>query len=115
MKTYIAQAEFLQAWRGWREGTVSNLIDPTLRNGSGSVNEMMRCIHIGLLCVQDNVADRPTMATVVLMLSSFSLSLPLPSEPTDLLLSSSQEQRNTAVNGSSQSINEVTITELCPR
>ncbi|XP_057488430.1 cysteine-rich receptor-like protein kinase 44 isoform X1 [Actinidia eriantha] len=103
------------AWRGWREGTVSNLIDPTLRNGSGSINEMMRCIHVGLLCVQDNVAHRPTMATVVLMLSSFSLSLPLPSEPTNLLLSSSQEQRNTAVNGSSQSINEVTITELYPR
>ncbi|XP_057488435.1 cysteine-rich receptor-like protein kinase 44 [Actinidia eriantha] len=111
------------ARRGWREGTVSNLIDPTLRNGSGSMNEMMRCIHIGLLCAQDNVAHRPTMDTVVLMLSSFSLSLPRPSEPTDLSrggsiipeVSSSQEQRNSVVNDSSQSINEVSITELYPR
>lgn len=42
---------------------------------------MMRCIHIGLLCVQEDVDDRPTMASVVLMLSSFSLTLPVPSEP----------------------------------
>ncbi|XP_017978381.1 PREDICTED: cysteine-rich receptor-like protein kinase 29 isoform X2 [Theobroma cacao] len=63
------------AWKNWREGTALNLIDPTLRDGSR--NEMLRCIHIGLLCVQENVADRPTMATVVLMLNSSSISLPL--------------------------------------
>ncbi|EOY28547.1 Cysteine-rich RLK 29, putative isoform 1 [Theobroma cacao] len=63
------------ARKNWREGTALNLIDPTLRDGSR--NEMLRCIHIGLLCVQENVADRPTMATVVLMLNSSSISLPL--------------------------------------
>ena len=55
------------------------MIDPTLRDGSTS--EIMRCIHIGLLCVQENVADRPTMASVMLMLNSYSLSLPIPSHP----------------------------------
>ncbi|XWS15625.1 hypothetical protein CRYUN_Cryun34aG0017500 [Craigia yunnanensis] len=55
------------AWRNWRAGTALNLIDPTLSDGSR--NEMMRCIHIALLCVQENVAARPTMASVVLMLS----------------------------------------------
>ena len=49
--------------------------------GGGSTNEIMRCIHIGLLCVQENEEDRPTMASIVLMLNSYSLSLPLPSEP----------------------------------
>ncbi|XP_021802608.1 cysteine-rich receptor-like protein kinase 29 [Prunus avium] len=67
------------AWRSWREGTASNLIDPTLRTGSRT--EIMRCIHIGLLCVQENVADRPTMASVILMLNSYSLTLPVPSQP----------------------------------
>ncbi|VVA40348.1 PREDICTED: cysteine-rich [Prunus dulcis] len=67
------------AWRSWREGTASNLIDPTLKTGSRT--EIMRCIHIGLLCVQENVADRPTMASVILMLNSYSLSLPVPSQP----------------------------------
>ncbi|KAE9618636.1 putative protein kinase RLK-Pelle-DLSV family [Lupinus albus] len=67
------------AWKNWKDGTASNLIDPTLNNGSR--NEIMRCIHIGLLCVQQNLADRPTMASVVLMLNSYSTTLPVPSEP----------------------------------
>ncbi|XP_065878498.1 cysteine-rich receptor-like protein kinase 44 [Euphorbia lathyris] len=67
------------AWRNWREGTSVNLINPSLRDSSSG--EMMRCIHIGLLCVQDNVLNRPTMASIVLMLNSFSLTLPMPSQP----------------------------------
>ncbi|KAJ0097424.1 hypothetical protein Patl1_27500 [Pistacia atlantica] len=39
---------------------------------------MMRCIHIVLLCVRENVVNRPTMASVVLMLTGCSLSLPVP-------------------------------------
>ncbi|KAM3362577.1 cysteine-rich receptor-like protein kinase 10 isoform X4 [Capsicum galapagoense] len=69
------------AWTNWREGTATNLIDPMLKGSSGLVRDIMRYIHIALLCVQDNVADRPTMAAVVLMLSSLSLSLPVPSGP----------------------------------
>ncbi|TMW91593.1 hypothetical protein EJD97_014135 [Solanum chilense] len=69
------------AWRNWREGTTSNLVDPMLRGSSGLVSDITRCIHIALLCVQENVADRPTMAAVVLMLSSLSLSLSVPSKP----------------------------------
>ncbi|KZV39045.1 Cysteine-rich RLK 29 [Dorcoceras hygrometricum] len=69
------------AWKYWRQGTIENIIDPVLRASSGSLRDMLRCIHIGLLCVQDNLTDRPTMASVVLMLSSFTISLPVPSEP----------------------------------
>ncbi|XP_021801134.1 putative receptor-like protein kinase At4g00960 [Prunus avium] len=74
------------AWRSWRDGTASNLIDPTLNTGSRT--EIMRCIHIGLLCVQENVADRPTMASVILMTNSYSLTLPVPSQPAFYLHSS---------------------------
>ncbi|VVA37058.1 PREDICTED: cysteine-rich [Prunus dulcis] len=74
------------AWRSWREGTASNLIDPTLKTDSR--NEIMRCIHIGLLCVQENVADRPTMASVNIMTNSYSLTLPVPSQPAFYLHSS---------------------------
>ncbi|CAL5408536.1 unnamed protein product [Camellia sinensis] len=38
----------------------SSYVDSTLMTGPES--EIMRCIHIGLLCVQKNAADRPTMA-----------------------------------------------------
>ncbi|KAJ9690115.1 hypothetical protein PVL29_012656 [Vitis rotundifolia] len=81
------------AWISWREGTASSMIDPTLRDGSTS--EIMRCIHIGLLCAQENVADRPTMASVMLMLSSYSLSLPIPSHPA-FFLRSNIDQNNSS-------------------
>ncbi|PRQ26840.1 putative protein kinase RLK-Pelle-DLSV family [Rosa chinensis] len=47
----------------WREGTALKLIDPMLRSGF-SGPEIMRCIHIALLCVQQSVAARLTMAAV---------------------------------------------------
>ncbi|XP_075505506.1 cysteine-rich receptor-like protein kinase 15 isoform X2 [Primulina tabacum] len=70
------------AWKYWHRGTFEDMIDPVLRASSGSLRDISRCIHIGLLCVQDNLADRPTMASVVLTLSSFTISLPVPLEPT---------------------------------
>uniref|UniRef100_A0A7N0TP78 Uncharacterized protein n=1 Tax=Kalanchoe fedtschenkoi TaxID=63787 RepID=A0A7N0TP78_KALFE len=79
------------AWDSWRDGNAADMIDPTIINGPR--NEIMRCIHIGLLCVQESVAARPTMASVVLMLSSFSLSLPLPSEPAFFMHSSVEAER----------------------
>ena len=78
----------------------------------------MRCIHIGLLCVQENVADRPTMATVVTMLNSYALTLPRPSRAAylmnvrDLSNTRSGESRNNSLQASA---NEASITELDPR
>ncbi|KAF9672191.1 hypothetical protein SADUNF_Sadunf11G0015000 [Salix dunnii] len=117
------------AWRNWREGTAQNIIDPILSNGSTS--EMIRCIHIGLLCVQENIADRPTMASVVLMLSSSSLTLQIPSQPaffmsnntyqSDMSSSLGHNSRVTDRSSLSESEriplsrNEVSISELYPR
>ncbi|KAB2601059.1 cysteine-rich receptor-like protein kinase 29 [Pyrus ussuriensis x Pyrus communis] len=67
------------AWRNWREDTISNVIDPMLTTSSRI--ETMRCIHIGLLCVQENAVDRPTAASVVSMLNSESVTLSAPSKP----------------------------------
>ncbi|TXG47180.1 hypothetical protein EZV62_026474 [Acer yangbiense] len=52
----------------WNEGTAADLIDPYL--GDGSTNEIMKCIHIGLPCVQESVSDKPTLASVIHMLNS---------------------------------------------
>ncbi|GLT54805.1 hypothetical protein SLA2020_279720 [Shorea laevis] len=62
------------AWGHWRHGTSLELLDPSLRD-SYSRKEVDRCIHIGLLCVQENPAERPTMASIVVMLSSYSVTL----------------------------------------
>ncbi|GKV37359.1 hypothetical protein SLEP1_g45401 [Rubroshorea leprosula] len=113
------------AWKSWKEGTGLNLLDPTLRNGSTA--EMMRCIHIGLLCVQENVAHRPTMASVVLMLSSNSFSLRVPSQPAFFVHNTNASDMPSSFGSwisntkSSEeqfaplSNNDVTITELYPR
>ncbi|CAH1427168.1 unnamed protein product [Lactuca virosa] len=69
------------AWRCWQDGTPSYIIDPILLNGSCSLDDIFRTIHIALLCVQNNALDRPTMSSFVLMLSSFSITLQVPSEP----------------------------------
>ncbi|PRQ48783.1 putative non-specific serine/threonine protein kinase [Rosa chinensis] len=55
---------------------------------------IMRCIHIGLLCVQESLADRPTMASVILMFNSYSLNLPVPSKPAFLMYISVRSRRN---------------------
>ena len=60
-----------------------NVVDPILR--SGSVSEMKKCIHIGLLCAQEDSADRPTMDTVLLMLNSDTITLPILSPPPDFM------------------------------
>jgi len=116
----------LQAWRNWREGTVTNIMDPTLENGSQ--NEMIRCIDIGLLCVEEDLNNRPTMANVALMLNSSSITIPLPKRPaffidtaTGTLPNMSWEDswatKSTQSTGRSaqNSVNEASITELHPR
>ncbi|KAJ0946473.1 putative protein kinase RLK-Pelle-DLSV family [Helianthus annuus] len=46
------------AWKSWRYGTTSDMIDPALLVDSSSLQEIIRTIHIGLLCVQSNAVER---------------------------------------------------------
>ncbi|XP_042488812.1 cysteine-rich receptor-like protein kinase 10 [Macadamia integrifolia] len=114
-------------WRHWNEGTAIELVDPIMRENC-SRSEVMRCIHIGLLCVQDDVADRPTMASVVLMLNSYSVTLALPSQPAffvqsrmgpSVIIEGIETEEAKLDQSKSRSIpfsvNEVSITELEPR
>ncbi|XP_062162252.1 cysteine-rich receptor-like protein kinase 44 isoform X2 [Alnus glutinosa] len=115
------------AWKNWREGTTSNLIDPTLR--SSSTTEILRCIHIGLLCVQENVANRPTMASVLLMLNDDSIILSVPKKPAFLMdkstisdMSARREQNTRAIRSDQSrsrfveaSANEASFTKPYPR
>ncbi|PRQ56538.1 putative protein kinase RLK-Pelle-DLSV family [Rosa chinensis] len=67
---YDQQLGFLAyAWNLWNEGRGLELVDEILGD-SYSSSEVLKCMHIGLLCVQDNAVDRPTMADVAMMLSS---------------------------------------------
>lgn len=57
------------------------LVDPTLIGHSNSMLEIMRCIHIGLLCVQNNLDERPTTALIAHILNTDSVILPKPNHP----------------------------------
>lgn len=70
----------LQAWKHWKEDTPLELIDSTLEDCYSRI-EVLRCIQIGLLCVQKDAHKRPTMGSIVLMLSSNSITLPNPQRP----------------------------------
>ncbi|KAL6338010.1 hypothetical protein AAG906_007825 [Vitis piasezkii] len=68
------------AWDLWKEGTSLELVDPMLED-SYSTTQMLRCIHIALLCVQERAADRPTMSAVISMLTNETVPLPNPNLP----------------------------------
>ncbi|KAG9159911.1 hypothetical protein Leryth_005661 [Lithospermum erythrorhizon] len=69
-----------QAWQIWNERKALELLDPRLVGSYYDPSEVIRCIHVGLLCVQDNETDRPTMAAIVSMLSS-DMVLSVPKKP----------------------------------
>ncbi|PIA60786.1 hypothetical protein AQUCO_00300360v1 [Aquilegia coerulea] len=96
-------------WRKWNENKGLEIMDPTLAESYNS-EELMRCIHIGLLCVQEHVHDRPTMSTIVSMLGSEG-TLPLPKQPAFTIDRAQVSDIHFNINDA-VSINSVTITKL---
>ncbi|XP_062226867.1 G-type lectin S-receptor-like serine/threonine-protein kinase B120 isoform X2 [Phragmites australis] len=68
------------AWRLWEDGNATELVDSSVAENC-SLHEVLRCIHVGLLCVQDNPNARPLTSSVVFMLENESTLLPPPKEP----------------------------------
>jgi len=64
----------------WFEGRMLELIDPLIDESCDEV-EVLKCIHIGLLCVQEDPADRLTMSLVVHILAGDTITLSPPSQP----------------------------------
>ncbi|KAK9007952.1 hypothetical protein V6N11_074861 [Hibiscus sabdariffa] len=88
-------------WRLWGEGRALDLAEQSLRETCNE-NEYLRCVNVGLLCVQEDPSDRPTMSNVLFMLGSEAPSLPIPKRPAYVVRrslsgsasSSSQQQWN---------------------
>jgi len=85
------------------------MMDPTLEK-SFVGSEVERCIQIGLLCVQEDTKDRPTMSDVVVMLASDAMALPGPKHPpfsvgrTTLEDFTSKSSKNLSINDATTSI-----------
>ncbi|KAK1280715.1 G-type lectin S-receptor-like serine/threonine-protein kinase [Acorus gramineus] len=68
------------AWELWEEDKALELMDPLFGDASCPSNEVLKCIQIGLLCVQERAIDRPTMSDVVALLGTDITSLPVPNQ-----------------------------------
>ncbi|RYR40800.1 hypothetical protein Ahy_A09g046547 isoform D [Arachis hypogaea] len=83
------------AWKLWNEGKALELMDHGL-NETCNTKEVLRCIHIGLLCVQNVPTDRPTMVDVVSFLSNDAIQLAQPKQPAFFInVDTNQQQLHT--------------------
>ncbi|KAL0675249.1 hypothetical protein Bca4012_003230 [Brassica carinata] len=68
-----------KAWKRWAEGRPEVIIDRLLVKNSSV--EIIKLIQTGLLCVQENATNRPTMSSVMVWLGSETITIPLPKAP----------------------------------
>nr|CAD1832568.1 unnamed protein product [Ananas comosus var. bracteatus] len=99
------------AWELWREGKWFELIDQKL-DDSFETCEILRCIHVALMCVQENASDRPTMSNVITMLSSDSTSLPDPKQPAYFNVRIRDEAKMASDFIVPDTVNEITFSDL---
>ncbi|KAF2540292.1 hypothetical protein F2Q68_00029862 [Brassica cretica] len=103
-------------WRLWSNGSQLELMDASFRDNY-QTDEVTRCIHIALLCVQEEAEDRPTMSDIVQMLTTSSIALTLP-RPPGFFFRSKHEQvgvdpsMDTFATGS---VDKASITRVSPR
>ncbi|CAL5344840.1 unnamed protein product [Camellia sinensis] len=106
LDSFAFPSSILKAWKLWKEDNIVLLIDPMI-SYQDFRSEILRCVHVGLLCVQEFAIDRPTISMVLSMLNSEISHLPTPKQPaftqTPKNLSSQQSQ-------SRCSRNELTVT-----
>ncbi|KAG4977418.1 hypothetical protein JHK86_036892 [Glycine max] len=98
----------------WCAGKCFELMDPLEK--SFMANEVVKSLHIGLLCVQQDAIVRPTISTVVLMLGSDTISLPKPNHPAFSVGTMNSNNEEFSFRSSKNiSINNVTISTILPR
>lgn len=93
----------------WVDGKLKDFIDTTITE-SNSFDEMSRCIHVGLLCVQDSTSARPHMSSVVSMLDSEAMPRAAPKQP--MYFTQINYETSEAVEESENSANGLSLTAL---
>ncbi|GFZ05521.1 hypothetical protein Acr_17g0010930 [Actinidia rufa] len=101
------------AWILYEEGRSLELIDEHTRD-SCCLAAVLRSVHVGLLCVQQCLEDRPSMSSVVLMLGSEG-DLPQPKQPGFFTGRSLLDAGGLSSEGAVYSANEITISLLDAR
>ncbi|CAA2965665.1 G-type lectin S-receptor-like serine threonine-kinase CES101 [Olea europaea subsp. europaea] len=87
---YPTKHPFNLGWELWMEKRVLEVMDSRL-DVSSSKDNIVRCINVGLLCIQDQANDRPSMIDVVSMLTNDSVHEPVPKQQAFFIESGARE------------------------
>ncbi|XP_048132917.1 cysteine-rich receptor-like protein kinase 10 isoform X2 [Rhodamnia argentea] len=100
------------AWHLWQDERELELVDPLIID-SCCAEEFRRYMQIGLLCVQEDAYDRPTMSSAVVMMQSESTTLTNPQRPAFSVGRFAEYHQEVTDNGSS--VNGLTISNVDAR
>jgi hypothetical protein len=116
-----------QVWNCWTKGKALQLVNQSSLDEHSRI-KVLRCIQIGLLCVQEHPNDRPNISSVVLMLTRSRVKLQQPRQPAFFFggdysspVHEQHAHRNCRYDGSDVimkdnfSVNDVTNTDPYPR
>ncbi|XP_019180012.1 PREDICTED: G-type lectin S-receptor-like serine/threonine-protein kinase RKS1 [Ipomoea nil] len=96
-------------WNLWNKGKAMDLVDESVVQ-SCNEDEVLKCINVGLLCVEEDPNKRPNMSNVLLMLSNENTALPKPNQPAFVARTHTSLNSNTVEFDKSCS-NELTISD----
>lgn len=107
----------LQIWALWEKGEATEIIDTLMDGETYEENDVIKCVHIGLLCVQESPFDRPDMSSVVFMFGHNAINLPSPKHPA-FMVGRKINVQNSGSSGTlpsgetGGSFNDVTLTDV---
>ncbi|XP_031113735.1 putative receptor-like protein kinase At4g00960 isoform X3 [Ipomoea triloba] len=96
-------------WKLWTKGNTMDLVDESVLQ-SCNEDEVLKCINVGLLCVEEDPNNRPNMSNVLLMLSNENTALSKPNQPAFVARTHTSVNSNTVEIDKSCS-NELTISD----
>ncbi|RWR93558.1 receptor-like serine/threonine-protein kinase SD1-8 [Cinnamomum micranthum f. kanehirae] len=99
------------AWELYNEGRGLELIDPILVDSS-LATELVRYIHVALLCVQERATDRPTMSEVILFLTNQNADMLSPRQPAFFIGRNAPATSSPSSRPRPCSVNDVTISTM---
>ncbi|KAJ6843610.1 receptor-like serine/threonine-protein kinase SD1-8 [Iris pallida] len=98
-------------WSLWKEGKSMQLVDESM-SYSFSMDEAIRCIKLGLLCVQECPEDRPLMSSVAQMLCIDIASMPQPKQPGFVARSGPSATESSSSKKDPSEVNDITNSML---
>ncbi|KAJ0256791.1 G-type lectin S-receptor-like serine/threonine-protein kinase [Hirschfeldia incana] len=107
-----------QIWELWNKGEATKLVDKLMNQEIYDESEVMKCVHIGLLCVQENASDRPDMPSVVSMFGHNANDFPPPKHPAFTSGRKTHVKNDDSTSGAylsgenSNSVNDITLTDV---